>query len=425
MRNLFIFLILLLASVAWHLAEASQGAQDGKTIELNLPMETVMFKDAKTMQLSVGIGSGACRNQNDPEGLFYFITDRGPNIDCKDDEKFIGKDMCKKGKVFPSPWFVPSIYALQLDFEKGTYTIEDIITIKGAEGLPITGLPNPFKSTDTEAAYSIDGKEIPFDPSGLDAESIVRLNDGSFWISDEYGPSLLHIAPDGRIITRLVPKGLAKDLEGASYTIVEAFPSIYMKRKLNRGMESVSISPDEKYLYTVMQSPLANPDSSAYKKSRNCRLLKLDAKTFEILGEYVYEMDTPDTFAKDPGQKQNGVKVSEMHALAVDKLLVLERITKTTKFYVIDLANATDIKGTAWDEIATSPSLEQTALSAASIAPVSKALAFNSDDVEGLPAKIEGIGLVGHEAMILINDNDFGIAGDSSSITKIKLDLNP
>jgi hypothetical protein len=34
----------------------------------------------------------------------------------------------------------------------------------------------------------------------LDPESMVRMEDGSFWIGDEFGPFLLHFAPDGRLL---------------------------------------------------------------------------------------------------------------------------------------------------------------------------------------------------------------------------------
>jgi glycerophosphoryl diester phosphodiesterase len=36
----------------------------------------------------------------------------------------------------------------------------------------------------------------------LDPESMVRLDDGTFWIGDEFGPFLLHFAADGRLLER-------------------------------------------------------------------------------------------------------------------------------------------------------------------------------------------------------------------------------
>ena len=46
------------------------------------------------------------------------------------------------------------------------------------------------------------------------------------------------------------------------------------------------------------QSPLANPDADAYKKSANTRLWKIDRATGKVLGEYVYVMDDPTSFGQ-------------------------------------------------------------------------------------------------------------------------------
>jgi hypothetical protein len=419
MRKFGYILILTLALCLNSMAALAGG------IQVNLPLETAMIKGGKTLTFDVGIGSGAFRHPADPEGVVYFITDRGPNIDCKVDKKVLGRDICKKGKVFPSPWFVPSIYRIRFDFKAGSYRIEQIITLKKTKGMQINGLPNPFTVTDTEKSYSIDSEVIPFDPAGLDAEGIVKLNDGTFWICDEYAPSLLHVTADGRIIKRLVPKGVAADLKGAGYPVMEVFPAIFMKRKLNRGMESVGVSPDQKCLYTIMQSPLANPDSAAYKASRNVRVLKIDMATLKLLGEYVYVIDTPDAFGKDRGKKQNAVKVSEMRALGDDKLLILERITKTTKLYVADLKTGGDILGGKWDDLKTSPTLAQTKdLAGAGIKSVAKRLVWDSDSVPGMPTKIEGIGLCQDGTMITVNDNDFAITGGKTTVHKLPIKLD-
>ena len=144
-------------------------------------------------------------------------------------------------------------------------------------------------------------------------------------------------------------------------------PAMMAKRYLNRGIENVAVSPDGATVYVLMQNPLANPDSDAYKKSANTRLWKLDRATGKLLGEYVYMMDDATTFRSDnkkEPQKQNAVRMSEMVFLGNDKLLILERIGKTSKFYAVDLASATSLDA-SWDDAATSPSLEQ--LSAADL----------------------------------------------------------
>jgi hypothetical protein len=355
--------------------------------------------------------------QSDPEGVIYTVTDRGPNIKTKDAKKLMGVDFGKKkGKIFPTPNFAPTIYKLKV--KDGGVTVLDKIQIKTADGTQISGISNP----DTEAAWDINGKELAYDPAGLDAEGIVKLKDGTFWIGEEYGPSILHVAADGRVVERWVPKGVGASLEGAGYEIKEILPEILRKRPLNRGIESMAASPCEKYLYFAMQSPLANPDKDTYKKGRNLRIFKIDNEAGKVVGEYVYVIDTPNTFAMDnkkKQRKQNDVKISELTAVAADKLVVLERISKTTKFYHVDLAAADNILGSNWDDVATSPSLEQSDLSQMKV--LHKKLLLNTDDLGGLMKKIEGLAWLGGDQWIMVNDNDFGIANDPTYVVPVKM----
>ncbi|CAN0492962.1 unnamed protein product, partial [Phaeothamnion confervicola] len=188
-------------------------------------------------------------------------------------EQICGGDA--KAKLFPRPDFAPSIVKLKLN-EDGTFATTEWIQLKDSSGKAITGLSNPLKAAKTEAAYDINGKMMAYDPSGLDTEGLVRLKDGSFWVGEEYGPSLVHIAADGKIIERLVPAGVDADLMGAGYKVTGSLPAILAMRQLNRGIEGIAISPDERFLYAIVQNPLANPDADAFKNAAATRILKLD-----------------------------------------------------------------------------------------------------------------------------------------------------
>ncbi|MGE4318720.1 MAG: esterase-like activity of phytase family protein [Deferribacterales bacterium] len=399
--------------------------ESGKTYDIKIPLATVSYPNGKTMPLTHGVGSAAFHSPKDPENIIYTLSDRGPNIDCNDTIKLTGLTMCESGKVFPVPSFSPSIYKFRLTGDKAE--LIERITLKGARGKEISGLSNPLTVTDTENAYSSSAKILKLDPSGLDTEGLVRMPDGTFWMADEYGPSVIHVDAKGKIITRYVPEGMEKDLAHADYDVKGSLPSILMKRKLNRGMESIAIDPDGKYLYAALQSPLANPDNNAYKSGRNVRLLKMSAKNGKVMGEYVYQMETPDVFFMDnmgKPQKQSDVKISEMAGVGADKLLVLERINQSTRFYLIDMSKADNILNQKYDNPETLPSLEQHATAKdAGIAPVTKKLVFNTDDHNGLMSKIEGIALLGKNRVALINDNDFGIDGSSTSLILINMPL--
>jgi len=407
-----------------------QGVYTAKNHALDLGK--VSFRGNKTMDFTVGIGSGAFHYKGDPDNVFYTVTDRGPNIKCSAVKKLLGADnadLCggdKKGKVFPIPRFAPTIFKIALNDDR-SFSVLETVTLKNSVGQPVSGVVNPLTTSNTENGYANMGGKLAFDSEGLDVESMVRMSDGTFWISDEYAPSIAHVAADGRILKRLVPTGLDKDLSGANYPVMAKLPGILKWRKLNRGIESIAVSDDEKSLYFAMQSPLAYPNVKTYKSSNAVRLFKMDIATLKVVGEYIYPLDDPKSFTVDnstKARKQNNVKVSEMTALKGDRLLVLERISKTTKFYVVDLAKGRNIAGSKWDAEVVSPSLEQLkveGMAKKNIPALEKTLVMNTDNRGGMPKKIEGIGLVDAKTLMLINDNDFGIEGDDTAVVVVKL----
>jgi hypothetical protein len=424
-------LTILAGSLAF-LAGAAQadGVKTYESTDPTLKLGKVEFPGGKILDLSVGIGSALFHMPGDPADELYGLTDRGPNIDCSASEKTVGIPTDKacggdaKAKLFPRPDFVPAIVKLKLK-DDGTFATTEWIQLKDSSGKTITGLSNPLKAAKTEAAYDVNGQVMPFDPNGLDTEGLVRLKNGSFWVGEEYGPSLVHIAADGKIIERLVPAGVDADLAGAGYKVTGSLPAILAKRQLNRGIEGIAISPDEQFLYAIVQNPLANPDADAFKNAVATRILKLDLASQQVVGEYVYALDPFNTFENDPkADKESDVRISELSAVGPDQLIVLERIAKTTKLYAINLDGATDILGTAWDDKATSPALEQVMtadLAGKGINPVSKKLWLDSSDHPELPEKVEGVAILESGDLILINDDDFGIDGAHTMIVRLTL----
>ena len=107
-------------------------------------------------------------------------------------------------------------------------------------------------------------------------------------------------------------------------------------------------------------------------------------------------------------------------AVGLDRLIVDERTEQTTKLYEIELAGATNIAGSRWDDAATRPTLEQSDLAAAEIVPVKKTLRFDTADHPEVVGKTEGMTLLGDGALALINDDDFGITGGRTQIAVIR-----
>lgn len=395
----------------------------------DLPLPAITYPGGKTLNLNLGIGSAAWRDAKDPAGVIWTITDRGPNLDCAgiDELTGVGIDRLCAGddsaKNFPLPDFAPALAKIEIGADN-TAKLLETIPLKGKSGKQITGLPFTSANLKLEAAYDLNGLLLAGDPSGLDTEALVRLPDGTFIVGEEYGSSLVEIAANGTITKRHVPKGLEGELSGADYEVVGTLPALVAKRALNRGIENVALSADGAHLYVLMQNPLANPDSDAYKKSANTRLWKIERATGNVVGQYVYALDDATTFRSDnkkETQKQNAVRLSEMVAVGDDRLLVLERISKTTKFYLVDLKTGTPVEAT-FDDPATAPSLEQLSvadLEAKDIKRLDKTLVLDTDDVDNMPKKIEAIAVMSSKEMIVLSDSDFGIEGDETGIRRV------
>jgi hypothetical protein len=395
----------------------------------DMPLGEAAYDGGNKLRLNMGIGSGAWRDPKDPPGVIWTITDRGPNLDCDgiDEITGLGLDkLCagdKSAKNFPLPGFAPTISKIEIGADNRAKLLESL-PLKGKSGKPISGLPFTSGALKLEAAYDIAGQPLPGDPSGLDTETLARLPDGSFLAGEEYASSLVEIDASGTIIRRHVPAGLDGELKNADYEVVGTLPAIIGKRMLNRGIENVAVSADGSTVYVLMQSPLANPDNDAYKKSANVRLWKIERTSGKVLGQYLYVMDDPASFRTDnkkEAQKQNAVRLSEMVAVGNDRLLVLERINRTSKFYIVDLAGATPLDA-SFDDVATTPSLEQmkaAELASKGVKAASKTLILDSDDHEGMPKKIEAVAVMSPTEMIVLSDSDFGIEGDTTGIRRV------
>ena len=122
---------------------------------------------------------------------------------------------------------------------------------------------------------------------GHDTEDLVRDVHGTFWTIEEYGPSISKIDPTGRVLKRFVPKGRAA-ISGDHFVVVGNLPEILDRRPRNRGFEGLALTPNNKTLMAVVQSPLTNPTTAVGNPSRVVRLIEFDTVTETPVGEYVY-----------------------------------------------------------------------------------------------------------------------------------------
>ncbi|CAM3393694.1 esterase-like activity of phytase family protein [Zobellia roscoffensis] len=377
-----------------------------KVLEINtqypLPYNVLSTINGNVEVRNGGFGSGATAHPT-KENEFYAITDRGPNTNYLD------------GKKFPVAKYTPRIGHYAVTAEGKIELLEEIL-LKDPMGKLISGIPNPEgKGATGEIPYDAAGNAIGFDDYGLDSEGIVVLKDGTFWVSDEYGPHIVHYDANGTQLERISPIGVN---EG---TGDRKLPAVFASRRANRGMEGLAITPDEKTLVGIMQSTLYNPEKI---QSNITRIVTFDLET-GYTRQYVYV------------QEAANLSNSEITAITNTEFLVVERDGKFAgagaaqkHIYKINLMGATDISGTnPKDEFGlmiNDKTIEQSTaeeLAAANIIPVQKELVVDLVAELGYPHdKLEGVWLVDDHTLGFINDDDFTVSdNDGDGVIEQKI----
>lgn len=382
------------------------------------------------LRVTRGLGSGLARQPGAAREILWSIGDRGPNLKIPLAVDRYGLTALEAfrdvdgAKLLPCPDIGPAIFELRVTGDR----VELIrsIPIRGRSGRPISGLPPPFGLAEQdEPALGLDGSLLPADPSGADTEGLAVAPNGDFWVGDEYGPSLLHIAADGMVLRRIVPEGSEDWFAGADYPIEAALPAIAARRRLNRGFEGLAISDDGAWLYLVFQSPLAHPDAESHRRGRHVRIWKLATATGRVAAQFVYPLDPPRSFRRDKAAgdvDRSDIKVSELALLGDDQLLLLERGSLTTKLYAVRLDAEFETPAEQL-ELETRPTIEQASVAdeMSTLPVLAKRLILSTDDHPEIDGDLEGIAILSPRTILLVNDSDFGIEGVATRFWRIDL----
>ncbi|WP_053333873.1 esterase-like activity of phytase family protein [Gemmatimonas phototrophica] len=332
---------------------------------------------------------------------FYLLTDRGPNYD--------GPRSAGTPKRFPDPTYAPRIYRAHISGTK--LRLDGEIVLKAKNGTPMTGLPLPSLACGNtlEIGQNVDGSGPLSDVNGLDPEGIVALRDGSFWLSDEYGPFMVHFDATGREIERYTPCNNG------------GLPEVYKLRRPNRGMEGLTITPDGQWLVGIMQAPLENPAQEDVRDKSLVTRILFKHLTNGSTREYLYLLDSPTIQGN-----------SEILALSATRFLVLERDgtflfgprpATLKRIYEIDITNATDVSalgvlGATPVEGKTLERSTEAQLLAAGIKPVTKRERVELTRLGYPHDKPEGLAMAPGNMLFVINDDDFGIVSQAGVLTQ-------
>ena len=278
----------------------------------------------------------------------------------------------------------------------------------------------------------------------LDPEGLTRAADGTWYVSDEYGPSIFHFDANGALLGRLLaPEAFIPKRGSYPGATVFGNTAITNGRVRNRGFEGLTLTPDGRRLVAALQSPLQQ-DGNASTVGQNTRLLFFDVENGSpthgrVVAEYVYQLTLNGNAATN-----RQTLASEILALNSETFLVLERdslglgdttiaVPNYKAIVAVSTRGATNIANTGYDLERGAPGALllpiNTVLSG--IAPVARldlvqlittnelarfSLNLNTNkDANTLSEKWEGLGLMplndpaapDDYLVLAMNDNDF------------------
>jgi hypothetical protein len=171
---------------------------------------------------------------------------------------------------------------------------------------------------------------------------VVNPKTGTFLVSDEYGPRLYEFDRNGTLMrTFTTPANIIPRNTGTGVSNFATDAGNTAGRVTNRGFEGLTITPDGKFAFAVLQSAMLEEGAG---NGRYVRIVKFDVATGAAVGQYAYLLDTA-------GQ---GRGISALVALNNNEFLIIERnnrgvgvgatVSPTDKnVYKINLSGATDV----------------------------------------------------------------------------------
>lgn len=296
----------------------------------------------------------------------YTLPDRGPNNIGGFTTTNYAARLNKFALVF-NPY--TGTTALASNVQQGTLTPNGGFLLRDTTGALFTG-------RDPQSSVIVrDGISYPTPPAGdagagkiaIDAEAVSFLRDGSFYIGDEYGAAIYYFDATGKQIGAIQanPDLLPRVNGVVNFNGTNDSPLVAgtTGRRSNQGMEGVSVSPDGKRLFAVLQSATLqdNPTNVAVRRN-NTRVLVYDISGTKTpttpLAEYVLQLPVYNNSATGTGNATATAAQSEVLALNNTQFLVLSRdgngrgtngnanAIAFKSVLLVDVSGATNIAGT-------------------------------------------------------------------------------
>lgn len=313
------------------------------------------------------------RNGDTYSGTLYTQPDRGYNVNAT--TNYVPRFNQIAFNFTPAP-------AGSATQNQVAMTIVSTTLFKEIDGTPMTSLDPTTTGTGSRPALS--SMPLPQAFNGrlsLDAEGIVRRPDGTLYVSDEYGPFIYRFSADGNLLSVVDSPASLLPQRGGSTSFSSNNPAVGQPapspanptagRQNNQGLEGLTITPDGTKLVALLQSAARQDVGSPVPATRaNTRMLVYDIATNPasptLVAEHVVQLPA---YTATGGSSPVIAAQSELIAINDTQFLMLARdgrgngldnpgtaavdegMSDYRKVLLLDITNASDIVGTAFDNL--------------------------------------------------------------------------
>ncbi|KAI0330295.1 hypothetical protein GY45DRAFT_758973 [Cubamyces sp. BRFM 1775] len=292
------------------------------------------------------------------KGTIVAQPDRGFNIDGTIDYQARQHEI----DFVLSPYYDSDNLSFDDALQTLKLTYKDTLLYTERESRKTTGLDAlGVRPAESLARFlTIEDPALPIAPSNgdlaVDAEGLVLNSDGTFWVSDEYGPYIYLMSSEGQLIETVQPPEAILPLIDGKLNFTSATDPT-TGRAGNQGFEGLTLDSSGKTLYALLQSATIQDGGSDKTTSRYTRLLAYDISDAlvvrpTLIGEYVVPLPL--------SKKGKTQAASELHFVSEGIFLVLSRDgdghggddakSSYKQADLLDISNATDIHGTSFDD---------------------------------------------------------------------------
>jgi hypothetical protein len=406
-RQFFTFCFLIVSILTSSCMTASNplssvaGVKSFQVFDVAEPSQEISGLDPSNSSLRFSPGSGLSFLSRSGDLLrFIFVTDRGPNLDPGPDmAKSMAAELVAKTKVFPLPEYSPRYGTIVLDRTTGAAQVESARAMKFG-GRELSGRP-PSVVDGKDGEYGVDaaGKKLASDGNGIDPEAIAQVDGAFMYVSEEYQPSILKVRQqDGSVVEWLAPgKGL---------------PEIFAKRRLNRGVEAITITPGGALIALLQSTIELGGEGNGKKgtKTKDAFFIRGMRKQGGTIRQFAFPID-------DRFKSRSEAKIGDIVSLGENMFIAIVQGKlangRTAAFLqLVDTSGSCDLGVT---KLLDGRELEFAITREEFLQRCKPAVVrdiVNLADLGWNHQKTEGVALIDDSTLVVVNDNDFGVGED-------------